>query len=445
MDDRGYVAQALFDRLSREGSRFRILGRHQRLSGARARGGAARRRARSARRHAAPRGSLLPGARPAARAPCARGQPGVALRARVERRGRPAALHERAALQPLLPRRALLPARRGAPCRSAGDALRPRADRRGRSGELAPEAAAWLSVLWNEDPRGAAERISAFWPSSLATCAFSRRRRTTASGDPVRASLAALRRSLRRAVWPTPPTSRRASRSWRATSSSRQRASVAFLGRESPVRSEVLRHVARDLAPLGLSLFEAGFIRRAAPCRWSSTARTTRRHQDVSSRWTAPAASRPRWWRSSARSCAGSSAGSSAATRTRWWAKTRSRRAYCSSRCATASPLVQFFMNCSIGCRLGSPVLMPYPFGIVIEPGTRIGSRVTVMHQVEPARRSGDRGQRDHLAGGEGGRPGAHRPRRDHRPERGGHRGRPFARHRRRGKTTPNHRSVVNA
>jgi serine acetyltransferase len=45
-------------------------------------------------------------------------------------------------------------------------------------------------------------------------------------------------------------------------------------------------------------------------------------------------------------------------------------------------PLVQFFMNCSIGCRLGSPVLMPYPFGIVIEPGTRIGSRVTLMHQV---------------------------------------------------------------
>jgi serine O-acetyltransferase len=45
-------------------------------------------------------------------------------------------------------------------------------------------------------------------------------------------------------------------------------------------------------------------------------------------------------------------------------------------------PLVQFFMNCSIRAPLGSPVLMPYPFGIVIERGTRIGSRVTVMHQV---------------------------------------------------------------
>jgi serine O-acetyltransferase len=39
-------------------------------------------------------------------------------------------------------------------------------------------------------------------------------------------------------------------------------------------------------------------------------------------------------------------------------------------------------MSCAIRCRLGSPVLMPYPFGIVIEPGTRIGSRVTLMHQV---------------------------------------------------------------
>jgi serine acetyltransferase len=39
-------------------------------------------------------------------------------------------------------------------------------------------------------------------------------------------------------------------------------------------------------------------------------------------------------------------------------------------------------MNCSIKAQLGSPVLMPYPFGIVIERGTKIGSRVTLMHQV---------------------------------------------------------------
>jgi serine O-acetyltransferase len=44
-------------------------------------------------------------------------------------------------------------------------------------------------------------------------------------------------------------------------------------------------------------------------------------------------------------------------------------------------PGVQFFMNCAIRCRLGSPVLMPYPFGIVMERGVSLGSRVTVMQQ----------------------------------------------------------------
>jgi serine acetyltransferase len=44
--------------------------------------------------------------------------------------------------------------------------------------------------------------------------------------------------------------------------------------------------------------------------------------------------------------------------------------------------VVQPFLNCVIECPLPSPVLMPYPFGIVIAGATRIGSRVTVMHQV---------------------------------------------------------------
>jgi serine acetyltransferase len=50
-------------------------------------------------------------------------------------------------------------------------------------------------------------------------------------------------------------------------------------------------------------------------------------------------------------------------------------------------PFVQFFMNCDIGCRLGSPMLMPYPFGIVIERGVMIGSRVTVMHHATIGRK----------------------------------------------------------
>ena len=37
-------------------------------------------------------------------------------------------------------------------------------------------------------------------------------------------------------------------------------------------------------------------------------------------------------------------------------------------------PGVQSYFNCHIGCALGSPVLMPYPFGIVIERDARIGA-----------------------------------------------------------------------
>jgi serine O-acetyltransferase len=50
--------------------------------------------------------------------------------------------------------------------------------------------------------------------------------------------------------------------------------------------------------------------------------------------------------------------------------------------------LVGWLAGCRIECRLGSPVLMPVPTGIVIERGVRIGSRVTVMHQVTIGRKN---------------------------------------------------------
>lgn len=56
-----------------------------------------------------------------------------------------------------------------------------------------------------------------------------------------------------------------------------------------------------------------------------------------------------------------------------FWAKALQRR--------WLRPVVQPLLNCVIECPLPSPVLMPYPFGIVIAGATRIGSRVTVMHQ----------------------------------------------------------------
>jgi serine O-acetyltransferase len=49
--------------------------------------------------------------------------------------------------------------------------------------------------------------------------------------------------------------------------------------------------------------------------------------------------------------------------------------------------LVGWLTGCRIECHIGSPVLMPVPAGIVIERGVRIGSRVTVMHQVTIGRK----------------------------------------------------------
>ena len=42
---------------------------------------------------------------------------------------------------------------------------------------------------------------------------------------------------------------------------------------------------------------------------------------------------------------------------------------------------VQTLLNCDIECDLRAPVLMPHPYGIVIERGTEIGNRVTIMQQ----------------------------------------------------------------
>jgi serine acetyltransferase len=49
--------------------------------------------------------------------------------------------------------------------------------------------------------------------------------------------------------------------------------------------------------------------------------------------------------------------------------------------------LVGWFAGCRIDCYVGSPILMPVPTGIVIERGVRIGSRVTLMHQVTIGRK----------------------------------------------------------
>src|SRR5438067_1342627 len=48
---------------------------------------------------------------------------------------------------------------------------------------------------------------------------------------------------------------------------------------------------------------------------------------------------------------------------------------------------VGVLLNSRLDCRIRSPLLMPFPHGIVIERGVSLGSRVTVMHQVTIGRK----------------------------------------------------------
>ncbi|HEX2333958.1 MAG TPA: hypothetical protein VHI32_12395 [Burkholderiales bacterium] len=380
MDDRGYVAQALFDRLSREGVRFRVLGD---TSGYPEQAPAVVQLA------VAPK-ALAAMPRLVARF-CQELDLQIVRLAPEDSRawrfvlawsdevGRPRFMTVRLCSHYCRGMRCYLRAGElltGAPETLFAHALVDAVE----DGELSSEAAEWLSVLWNEDAHGAADRIAAFWPAA-STVRVLAQAADHGEWGPVRSSLAALRRTLRRAVWPTPADIATHLVVMARNLVQPERASVAFLGRESPVRSEVLRHVARDLAPLGLRLFEAGVHSARGALRVVFDGQDDPRQQDVVAL-------------DSARGVSATVVEVERAILR--WLECRVERRYpdalvganpIAARILQLAvrnriPLVQLFMNCSIGCRLGSPVLMPYPFGIVIEPGTRIGSRVTVMHQV---------------------------------------------------------------
>jgi serine O-acetyltransferase len=246
------------------------------------------------------------------------------------------------------------------------------------TGAIGDARAAWLCSLWNEDPRGAIERIARFWRSSgyirlLAQAA------KHGEWSAARASLPSLRRALRRGQMPEPGDVLARLGVAARNLVEPARAAIAFMGRETALRSEVMRQVERDLSPLGLTLFEARTHAPRAGLRVVFDGEE--RDADVVS----------------VRSDRGLPAIVVEVERAilRWLecrVERRYPRALVGENPVAARvlqfaarhrlPLVQPLMNCHIGCRLGSPVLMPYPFGIVVERGARIGSRVTLMHQV---------------------------------------------------------------
>ena len=377
MDDRGYVAQALFDRLSGDGVPFRILGETQgyperapaevQLVVARsALDGIPRALGLFCREldlqlvHLAPEDSRA----------------WRCVLAWTDEVGRPRFMSARICSDYCRGVRCYLRAEEllaGNPDTLFSHALLDAVEQ----GELDPETAAWLCTQWNEDPRSAIERVARFWPDAGSIRLIAQAAKH-GEWTPVRAALGALRRTLRRAGWPDPADARARIAVAARTLAQPARAAVVFMGRESALRKAVLADVQRDLAPLGLSLFEAG--EHAPRAQLRVVFDQVNPHPDVIS--------------------VQSSQGLAAATleverAILRWLECRVERRFPAALVGENPvaarvlqfavrhriPGVQFFMNCAIRCRLGSPVLMPYPFGIVMERGVSLGSRVTVMQQ----------------------------------------------------------------
>lgn len=164
-------------------------------------------------------------------------------------------------------------------------------------------------------------------------------------------------------------------------------AKVMFAGREGSLRSSVMIHVARDLAPLGLRFLEdQPGARRRADFRlvFAAPREALVALDDVAAigggqTLTAMVAEAER-----------------AILR---WLECRVERRFpdavvgvnpvaarvlqlaVRNEVPGLARLLSAFLNCNISCAIRSPILMPYPYGIVIEAGAVIGSRVTVYQQ----------------------------------------------------------------
>ena len=380
MDDRGYVAQALFDRLSADGVRFRVLGDSD----------AYPERAPAQVELVLEQAALAGVPRALARY-CQELDLQLVHLAPVDSRawecalawsdelGRPRFMRVRLCSDYCRGWRCYLRAEEllaGLPDALFGHALFDAVETQ----ELTDERAAWMCALWIQDPRGAIERIARFWRDSASIRLLAQAAKHGRWGA-VRSGLAGLRRALRRRVLPEPGDIAARLAVQARNLAEPGHATIVFMGRESGLRRAVLAEVARDLAPLGLAIVEAG-------------ARAVRGQLRV-------VFDPPAEYASDGDLVVHGERGLPAVVveierGILRWLECRVERRYpdalvgdnpLAARILQFAvryrlPLVQFFMNCDIRCPLGSPVLMPYPYGIVIERGARLGSRVTVMHQV---------------------------------------------------------------
>jgi len=238
-----------------------------------------------------------------------------------------------------------------------------------QKGTLGEERARWLSELWREEPQDAAEQVAHRWREGDEQRLIANAARSN-NWQAVRARFGELRRAFGRFRLPRLP---------------RRAPAVLFAGRDSPTRTNLMVHVQGRLAPLGLEMFEqlAGASRRGdfrvvydGPGELDAVDTAVLR--------------------------AGQPFGAMVSQVERAilrWLECRVERRYPDAVVGPnplAARLLQtpgigralgWLLNCRLDCRLRSPLLMPVPMGIVIERGVELGSRVTVMHQVTIGRK----------------------------------------------------------
>lgn len=240
-----------------------------------------------------------------------------------------------------------------------------------------------LTSLWHADPRGSIERVGRLWRERrhirlLAQAAKHGR------WDPVRAALPALRKRLHREVFPNPAFTVK-----RIAGFLKRKTVVAFVGFENP---QLRERVERDLAPAfpaGFAAIEHGYAERPRGAGFAVLfdppdgyrARVEESVAVERAEALPPAAAKVerallRWLeRRIERRFSDTVVGANPLA-------ARILQFACRHRVPVLADLMSTLLNCGIYCPLRAPILMPQPYGIFIHRNAVIGSRVTVMQQV---------------------------------------------------------------
>jgi serine acetyltransferase len=251
-----------------------------------------------------------------------------------------------------------------------------------------------IHALWHEAPRAALEQIARFWrrPADLRILAHAARQ---GNWTHAAAQLPRLRRTLRRrAPWPL-QSALGIVRRLLMDALEPSRAAIAFVGADRERRESVRQAVTRDVAPA----FPSGassIAYRPEDEHWGIDVRIVLDDPEHVAGHAAPDADVARVDASQPLPAVIAAAGRALLH----WLESRVERRYpallggrnpaaarllqraCRTRIPLVSPLVETLLNCDIEVRLPAPVLMPHPYGIVIERGAEIGNRVTIMQQV---------------------------------------------------------------